>query len=274
LEKILKSVEKKQRASKRALPRRFIVFEGVYYNHGDVCPLPKILELKDKYKYRLIMDDSCGIGVLGKTGRGTCEHYNIPVKTIEILCGNLDLITSSVGGFCCGNKAVVFHQRLHSAGYVYSASLPPLLTVASHAAFDLLDEQPDLPAKIARNAELMYKGLSSISGMTITSTPKLPIIHFRLQNPAATRLETEKILQRIADEALENGVFLTRAKYSQDEKHPIIPSIRICISAAQTTDQLNNAVEVIKKAVNTVLGSQTSSPATGRAEGAKKRTGK
>lgn len=79
LEKILKQVQQKDKREKRKLNRRFIVIEGLYQNYGDIALLPTIMELKEKYKYRLIMDDSFGIGVLGKMGRGTCEHFGIPV---------------------------------------------------------------------------------------------------------------------------------------------------------------------------------------------------
>jgi len=253
LERILKGIQRVDQQTKRVIPRRFIVFEGVYYNYGDISPLPKIIELANKYKYRLIMDDSCGIGVLGKTGRGTCEYYNVDPNSIHMLCGALSKSTSSVGGFCCGSTAIVFHQRLNSAGYVYSASLPPLLASASQTALDMLDSQPEMPAKLAKNAELVHKGLSSIPGMQVTSLPQLPILHFRLAKPFADRFSTEKVLQRIVDEALENGILLTRAKYSKDEKIMPPPSIRICVSCIHTAEQLNNAVDVIKKACAKVL---------------------
>jgi len=253
LERILKGVQRKDQITKRPITRRFIIFEGVYYNYGDICPLPKIVELANKYKYRLIMDDSCGLGVLGKTGRGTCEYYGVDPNAIHMLCGALSKSTSSVGGFCCGSKAIIYHQRLNSAGYVYSASLPPMLAAASQTALDIIDGHPELPANLAKNSELAYKGLASISGMEVTSIPQIPVLHFRLAKPYAERLTTEKVLQNIVDEALANGVLLTRAKYSRDEKFMPPPSIRICVSCIHTPEQLNNAVDVIKKACAKVL---------------------
>ena len=104
------------------------------------------MELKEKYCWRIIMDDSYGIGSLGKTGRGTCEYFNIPTQKVEMVTGNLTGITSADGGFCCASTSIVYHQvnsllaathhllqRLNSSGYVYSASLPPLLAAASIA---------------------------------------------------------------------------------------------------------------------------------------------
>jgi serine palmitoyltransferase len=88
LERVLKQVQETDRATKRKITRRYIVTEGLYYNYGDITNLPKIMELKEKYKYRLILDDSYGIGVLGKTGRGVCEHFgvNVCIYTLRECC--------------------------------------------------------------------------------------------------------------------------------------------------------------------------------------------
>jgi serine palmitoyltransferase len=254
LEKVLEQVRQKDIKTKREITRRFIVIEGVYYNLGDICNLPKIMELKAKYCYRIIMDDSYGIGTIGKTGRGTCEHYNVNVRDIEFLTGNLAAITSSVGGFCCGSKAIIYHQRLNSSGYVYSASLPPLLCAASIAAFDIIDQNQSLLTQLQKNVELMYKGLSSLQGVSVTSSPQISVIHLRIAKPSADRYQNELLLQSIVDEALENDVLLTRAKYVHDKEEFLPePSIRITVSAANTEKQLNQALKVIKGAVAKVI---------------------
>jgi len=250
LEKSLKEVQKKDIQTKRTATRRFIVVEGLYYNYGDIAPLQKIMELKEKYKYRLIMEDS-GIGVIGSTGRGTCEYYGIDVKKVDILTGNFETITSSVGGFCVGSKRVVYHQRLNSSGYVYSASLPPLLATASTAAFDVMDNNPSLFQTLARNTQYMYKGLKSITGISVECTSETPVIHVRLSQPYEDRYQNELSLQNVVDECLSNGVLLTRCKYvNADEKFCPPPSIRICVSTAHSTEQLSSALEVIRNAVN------------------------
>jgi len=232
--------------------------EGVYLNYGDICPLPKIMELKDKYKYRLIMDDGCGIGSIGKTGRGTCEYYDIPIRSVDILAGNLETVTGSVGGFCCGSTRIVFHQRLNSVGYVYSASLPPLLATASIVSFDIMDENPNIFSTLTRNTEFMYKGLSSIPGITVTSAINIPIIHLRLTQNYPERIVAEKILQDVVDEALTRGVLLTRAKYVHaDEKFVPSPSIRVFVTSALSQQQLAQALDAIKSSFAKVLTGQS-----------------
>jgi serine palmitoyltransferase len=253
LERVLKKVREKDEQTKREITRRFIIIEGVYFNYGDVAPLPKIMELKEKYRYRVIMDDSYGIGVLGKSGRGTSEHYNIPAKDIDLLTGNLASVTSSVGGFCCATKPIIFHQRLNSTGYVYSASLPPLLAAASIAAFDVIDENQNLLSQLSKNIEIMVKGLSNLEGLVLSSAPISGILHLRLEKSTGDRYNDEVLLQQIVDECLAGDVLLTRSKYVHaKEAHLPAPSIRITVSAANTKDQLNQALNVIRAAASKV----------------------
>jgi len=254
LERILQQVKKDDKRTKRKLNRRFIIIEGLYPNYGDFAPLPKIMELKDKYCFRLIMDDSYGIGAVGKTGRGTCEVYNVPVKNVEILTGGLESTVSSIGGFCCGSQAIIFHQRLNASGYVFSASLPPLLAVAAHEALNVIDENSQLIESLGQKAKRLCDGLSKIKGMTVTSLSTSPVIHLKLQDsPLKDRMDEDEILQEICDEALANGVFISRAWYIvEQESFPPSPSIRIYASAAHNNEQIDEAIHVIKAAVEKV----------------------
>jgi len=254
LENILKKVAKEDKATGRKVTRRFIVIEGLYFNFGDVAPLDKIMQLKEKYCYRLIMDDSTGLGVLGKTGRGTCEHFGVPVKKVEILTGTLEGATSSVGGFCCGEKQIIYHQRLNSSGYVYSCSLPPLLTTASLTALDILEENPSLVDSLRKNSEYFVKEVSKIPGITVTSLSTSPVVHIRLTDTPTDRLKAETLLQNISKEALNRGVFITRAKYVHSfEAFLPPPSLRVFISAVHTNQQLQEAVGAIRASVEQVL---------------------
>jgi serine palmitoyltransferase len=254
LEKILQKVKKDDQRTGRKLNRRFIIIEGLYPNFGDLAPLPKIMELKEKYFFRLILDDSFGLGTIGKTGRGICEYYGIPPKTVDILTGALESSVSSVGGFCCGSKAIIFHQRLNASGYVYSASLPPLLTVSAHKAFDIIHENSNLVSTLAERTTSLFEGLSKIDGIKITSLPNSPVIHLRLTNPPKERIEEEEILQEICDKALSNGILISRACYiPEQEAFPPSPSIRIYSSSAFSEDQICEAVRVIKDSIAQVI---------------------
>jgi len=166
------------------------------------------------------------------------------------LTGNLEAATSSVGGFCCGDVSIVYFQRLNSSGYVYSCSLPPLLATASIAAFDILEEEPQLLESLKQNVQTFIKSFPANGLVKITSSPISPLVHLRLTNPSGDRYQDESTLQKIVEAALDNGVFLTRAKYvHQNEKFLPAASIRVSISAALSKKQITSAAEVVLAAV-------------------------
>ena len=124
------------------LNRRFIVSEGLFQNFGDIAPLKKLVELKEQYKFRLVLDESMSVGTLGKTGRGLAEHAGVAVKDVDILCASMSNAVASVGGFCVGDYEIVKHQRLSGAAYCYSASLPPYISQASITSLQLIAKEP------------------------------------------------------------------------------------------------------------------------------------
>eukprot|EP00571_Detonula_confervacea_P003067 CAMPEP_0172317496 /NCGR_PEP_ID=MMETSP1058-20130122/31800_1 /TAXON_ID=83371 /ORGANISM="Detonula confervacea, Strain CCMP 353" /LENGTH=566 /DNA_ID=CAMNT_0013032071 /DNA_START=398 /DNA_END=2098 /DNA_ORIENTATION=- len=146
LRRILENIERQDEARKRKSTdqRRFLVVEGLYRNWGTVAPLDEICKLKEEFHYRLILDDSHGIGTLGKNGRGTLEHYNLkPMVHAEILTFSLENALGSVGGMTVGSEEVVDHQRLSGAGYCFSASAPPFLSKVCLASVRRLEGRLD-----------------------------------------------------------------------------------------------------------------------------------
>jgi len=131
LRRVLEKVAAQDVAIKRRPTdqRRFLVVEGLYRNWGTIAPLKEIVALKEEFHYRLILDDSHGIGTLGANGRGSLEHHNLkPMIHAEILTFSLENALGSVGGMTVGSEEVVDHQRLSGAGYCFSASAPPFLS--------------------------------------------------------------------------------------------------------------------------------------------------
>ena len=170
------------RGDESARQRRFIVVEGLYTTTwGDLCPLPDILRLAREYRWRVIVDDSGGFGVLGATGRGTTEHYGLAPLDVDVLIGSLSTSLSSVGGFCIGSREVVDHQRLSGAGYCYSASAPPYLCAAATAALRRMESQPRLLSALRIRAEALHAALvDTLPGFTIVSEPASPVKHLLL----------------------------------------------------------------------------------------------
>lgn len=140
--------------------KRFLVVEGLYFNHGDICPLDKIMNLKKKYKVRLFVDETVSFGVLGDSGRGITEHLNIPIKDVDHISASLENAICAYGGFCAGSSFIIDHHRLSGLGYVFSASLPPLQAAVALSAINILDSKPDLIDNLRKNCKQMHSILS------------------------------------------------------------------------------------------------------------------
>jgi serine palmitoyltransferase len=204
------------------------------------------------------MDDSLGIGTLGANGRGTCEHWGVPTNKIDILTGNLGHSIGSLGGFSCGNKTVVNHQRLNASGYVFSASSPPYLVSSATKAISLIQEKPELLKQLRKNIAVFRKGIEGIqeSGITVSTLVEAPIVHLKLAESSGDRFEDEKTLQAVVDEALEQGVLLTRAQYVHTEKFLPQPSIRVAICSTHEEKDVAKVAKVVKEAAQKVLSSK------------------
>jgi len=200
LKRILDEFEEKHAKSayKMPLTRRFIVVEGVYQNYGDICPLDELVALKNKYKYRLIVDDSYGLGVLGETGKGTWEYFNLKVSDIELLSANMDTALGTVGGFCIGDHEYLDRQRLHGLGYCFSASAPPYTAVAGLHNLKFIDGKK--AEKVRANATTLRKLLESIPGINVkgkfSNDILSPVIHIRLEKSAFPEVDHRELLKK------------------------------------------------------------------------------
>ncbi|XP_032232057.1 serine palmitoyltransferase 1 isoform X2 [Nematostella vectensis] len=227
LERLLKEQQEKDRKNpkKGSVTRRFLIVEGLYINHGTIAPLPKLLELKKKYKVRILVDESCSFGVLGKTGRGVTEYYDIPVDDVDLISVSMENSLATIGGFCCGTSFVVDHQRLSGAGYCFSASLPPMLATAAIEALDIMEEKDGMFNDLQMKARLFHQELKGIKGLRIDGERDSPIIHLRVAHTKGST-EDERLLKKIVDKAFEEKVALTIARYLKDqETFPVEPSV-------------------------------------------------
>jgi len=280
LEQVLESVEKERRKKKGPLTRRFIVTEGIFDLDGALSDLPKLVELKLKYKYRLILDESISFGSVGRTGRGLTELYNVPASQVDMLVGSCANGLASAGGFCAGSHVVVNHQRINGTSFVFSAAMPALLTVAASEGISILRSTPSILSGLQENIRAIRAVLDKVDCITIPSYQASATIHLCVRLPTATHLSPamspslsssgrpsnpsshaprdpphwdfeleERLLQDIVEEALAQGVMLTRAKRLRgQELNEIRPSIRLAVTAALTKKECEKAAGVIKAA--------------------------
>ncbi|CAO1622271.1 unnamed protein product [Sympodiomycopsis kandeliae] len=197
LESVLKATVS-QYKRKRPLTRRFIITEGLFENDGQISNLKKLIELKRKYKFRLILDESLSVGTLGKRGRGLTELYDVPAQEVDMIVGSMANTMGSAGGFCAGSSEVVFHQRINGPSYVFSAALPAMLAVASSIAINkVLHNEDDVLGRLAENIRAVRSTLDGIECLSIPSDPTSPVIHLQVRSksdrhPATSAEKYEK----------------------------------------------------------------------------------
>ncbi|KAL7210860.1 hypothetical protein ACSBR2_013851 [Camellia fascicularis] len=249
------TLEKVTAENKRATKlRRYIVVEAVYQNSGQIAPLDEIIRLKEKYHFRVLLDESNSFGVLGSSGRGITEHYGVPIEKVDIITAAMGHSLATEGGFCVGSVRVTAHQRLSSSGYVFSASLPPYLATAAITAIDVLEENPDLTTKLDKNIAVLRKGLSNIHGLKIVSDVKSPIVFLRLKNSTGSLKSDSQLLEHIAEQVLkEDSVFVVTSKRSTLDKCRLPVGIRLFVSASHSESDLLKASESLKRVAAAVL---------------------
>ncbi|CAG8652230.1 5887_t:CDS:10, partial [Acaulospora morrowiae] len=257
LERILQKIKDEDTETGRRLTRRFIVTEGIFENSGDISPLPKLIELKKKFKYRIILDESISIGTLGKRGAGLTDYFDIDPKEVDMIVGSMCNSLFSSGGFCSGTFEITDYQRISGPAYCYSAALPAMLAVCATESLLTLAQNPNLPAITLLNTRAFKNVLASVKYIKVEGSPDSPMFHLRL-NEDVIRVgdveEKERLLQEIVDEVMNNGILLTRAKYVRiHELFNVEPSIRICISACFTKKEVEKAASTIKSVITKVL---------------------
>ncbi|KIP10789.1 hypothetical protein PHLGIDRAFT_84464 [Phlebiopsis gigantea 11061_1 CR5-6] len=288
LEQVLENIEKERRKKKGPLTRRFIVTEGIFDHDGVMSDLPKLVELKLKYKYRLILDESVSFGSVGRTGRGLTELYNVPASQVDMLVGSLANGLTACGGFCAGTNIVVNHQRINGTSFVFSAAMPPLLSVAASEGINILRNTPSILSTLQENTRAVRAIFDKVDCISVPSHPASPMIHLHVRLPSPTHLLPmvpaspalsssgkpsnphspiprdpevfdgdleERILQDVVDEALAQGVMITRAKrLPGQELVEVRPSVRIAITAALSKKDCEKAANVVKAAFIKVVG--------------------
>ncbi|KAK0068685.1 serine palmitoyltransferase 1 [Biomphalaria pfeifferi] len=244
----------KKNPKKAKVTRRFIVVEGLYLNTGKICPLPKLVELKWKYKVRIFLEESMSFGVLGETGRGVTEHLDISRDNIDLIAGSLENSIASVGGFCCGKKFVIDHQRLSGLGYCFSASQPPMLAASAIEALHILQEQPRLLVDLREKCEKIHDKLKNVTHIQLIGDPISPIKHLMLTEPASDRDLDMHTLEMVVDYAMNEGVALTIARHLDSEENNLLPpSIRLSVNCELTDEEIDKVVSVISDAFREVL---------------------
>ncbi|XP_063727642.1 serine palmitoyltransferase 1-like [Symsagittifera roscoffensis] len=258
LERLLKeqAAEDKRDPKKAKVTRSFMIVEGLYLNQGTICPLPKLIDLKYAYKVRLFIDETYSFATLGATGKGVTEHFNCDVTDVDWICGSLENSVGSGGGFCCGSSYVIDHQRLSGSGYCFSASAPPLLSVAAIEALNIIKEEPDRLQKLQENSRVLNAALMAIDKITCPSEANSPIQHVVLQDPSLSYEDCKSFLIRLRDKMIDQGYLTTVAAHlNQFEVFRQRPSVRLCVKSTCEENEIESFANLFKLTLNQFMQS-------------------
>ncbi|KAH8403736.1 hypothetical protein KR215_001847 [Drosophila sulfurigaster] len=256
LERLLQEQEKRdiKNPKKAQKTRRFLVVEGIYMNTGELCPLPELVALRKQYKLRLFLDETISFGTLGSHGRGITEYLNVDRDEIDLISAGMEGSMATIGGFCVGSHFIAEHQRLSGLGYIFSASLPPMLTQAAISALDRFEREPQIFEQLQTLTQFVHNQFQGFTKLQLRGDKLSPVKHLYVAQ-ARDNFETEaKLLAKVADKCIEKGVAVVQAAYLQDREHkPVRPSLRIAVNRLLTNDEVLEAFKLIESVSSEVL---------------------
>jgi serine palmitoyltransferase len=213
-----------------------IIAEGIYSMEGEICDLPRLIQIKKRYKCYLYIDEAHSIGALGASGRGVCEYWGVDPRDVDILMGTFTKSFSSVGGYICGSGALISYLRQHSFGQVYDCAICPGAAQQTISAIKWISTKHgrDLVARLHDNSnyfreELIQRGFHACGD---TDSPVVPVL---LYYPSK--------MVEFSREALKRGLATVVVGFPATSLFS--NRIRFCISASHTREQLEWAISVI-----------------------------
>jgi len=214
---------------------RLIVTDAVFSMDGNVAPMDKICQLAEKYDALVMIDECHSAGVVGATGRGVTELFDVKGK-VDIITGTLGkALGGGIGGFTTGRREIIQMLRQRSRPYLFSNSIPPSVAGAGIAAFDLLESSTELHDCLVKNTQYFMKGMQQL-GFDIKPSQSAIV---------AVMLYDAPLSQKFAERLLQEGIYVVGFYY------PVVPKeqarIRVQLSAAHTQAHLDRALAAFAK---------------------------
>jgi 8-amino-7-oxononanoate synthase len=213
---------------------KLIAIDGVFSMEGDLAKLPEIVALAKKYQANIFVDDAHGLGVVGKNGRGTADHFGL-TDEVDMIMGTFSKSLASIGGFVASDKATINYLKHNARSLIFSASIAPANAASVLAALEIMRQEPERIEKLWSNTHFAMKLLKEYGFDTgHTETPIIPIM-------IRDDFKTFKLTKLLLDE----GVFVNPVV------SPAVPStsalIRYSLMATHNFDQIQESIEKIYK---------------------------
>jgi glycine C-acetyltransferase len=214
---------------------KLVVVDAVFSMDGDVIEFPKLVALCKNYNAWLMIDEAHSIGVLGKSGRGIEEHFDMP-DTIDIKMGTLSKTIPSIGGYIAGSSDLINYLRHTSRAYIFSAALPPAQAAAAKTAFEVILDEPWRIEKINANSRQFIRGLQQRGFDTLhTQTAIVPVI-----------CGEDEVAYQMTREAQHHDQFVLPVV--SPAVPPGLARLRATVTAAHEPEEIELAMDVIAEA--------------------------
>ena len=213
--------------------RKLLITDGVFSMEGDIAPLPQLVELAEKYGCIMMIDDAHASGVLGRNGRGTVDHYNLHGR-VDIQVGTLSKAIGALGGYICSTRDTIEFLYHRARPFLFSTSHPPSVAATCLAAFEVLEEEPQLIDRLWANTSFFKEGLKKLGFNTgVSETPITPVI-----------VGDAALAHEFSRQLFAAGVF------AQGIGFPTVPEgkarIRTIVTATHTQEELTRAHEILE----------------------------
>ncbi len=234
LDKLLAEVRREYR-------RVLVAIEGVYSMDGDFPDLPRFVEVKERHKALLMIDEAHSVGTMGSRGHGISDHFDLDARAADIWMGTLSKALGSCGGYIAGCRELVEYLKYTAPGFVFSVGLPPSNAAAALAALRLIEEEPERVARVqARSAQFLQRaqqhGLNT--GLS-NNSPVVPII-------VGNSLHALRLSRRL----FERGINVQPILYPAVEESAA--RLRFFITACHTEQQISHAVDTVAQEVGAI----------------------
>lgn len=226
-EKLLKELEGRH-------GHKLLITDGVFSMDGDIAPLSELVKLAEKYGCIMMIDDAHASGVLGRNGRGTVDHYNLHGR-VDIQVGTLSKAIGALGGYVCSTRDTIEFLYHRARPFLFSTSHPPSVAATCLAAFEVLEEEPQLIEKLWANTKFFKEELTKRGFNTgMSETPITPIM-----------VGDAALAHQFSRELFAAGVF------AQGIGYPTVPQgkarIRTIVTATHTREELSRALEILEQ---------------------------
>jgi 8-amino-7-oxononanoate synthase len=237
---------------RRDYRRVLVAIEGVYSMDGDYPDVPQFVDVKQRHKALLMIDEAHSIGTMGPHGRGIGEHFDIDPRSVDIWMGTLSKSFGSCGGYIAGGRELIEYLKYTAPGFVYSVGMPPSNAAAALAALRLIEEDPERVARVqdrSRSFLRLAKRRGLNTGMS-NNTPVIPVI-------VGNSLHALQLSRKL----WERGINVQPILYPAVEEHAV--RLRFFVTACHTHEQITETVAAVAEELDKINPKCVQLPASG-----------